>query len=48
MFVEHRSAEFGMDKSRIPDGVLTGWGTVNGRTVFAFAKDFTVAGSSLR
>src|SRR2546428_12971736 len=48
MFVEHRSTEFGMDKSRIPgDGVVTGWGTVNGRTVFAFAKDFTVFGGSL-
>src|SRR5499427_1707635 len=40
--------EFGMEKSRIPgDGVVTGWGTVNGRTVFAFAKDFTVFGGSL-
>src|SRR5262245_18713765 len=48
MFVEHRSAEFGLEKSRIPgDGVVTGWGTVNGRTVFAFAKDFTVFGGSL-
>src|SRR5215831_12476203 len=48
MFVEHRSAEFGMDKSRIPgDGVVTGWGTVNGRTVFVFAKDFTVFGGAL-
>ena len=48
MFVEHRSAEFGMEKSRIPgDGVVTGWGTVNGRTVFVFAKDFTVFGGSL-
>src|SRR6059036_4164032 len=48
MFVEHRSAEFGMEKSRIPgDGVVTGWGTANGRTVFAFAKDFTVFGGSL-
>ena len=48
MFVEHRSAHFGMEKSRIPgDGVVTGWGTVNGRTVFAFAKDFTVFGGSL-
>ena len=48
MFVEHRSAEFGMEKSKIPgDGVVTGWGTVNGRTVFAFAKDFTVFGGSL-
>src|SRR5437867_12737359 len=48
MFVEHRSAEFGMEKSRIPgDGVVTGWGTVNGRTVFVFAKDVTVFGGSL-
>ena len=48
MFVEHRSAEFGMEKTRIPgDGVVTGWGTINGRTVFAFAKDFTVFGGSL-
>jgi propionyl-CoA carboxylase beta chain len=48
MFVEHRSAEFGMDKQKIPgDGVVTGWGTVNGRTVFVFAKDFTVFGGSL-
>src|SRR5262245_16305221 len=48
MFVEHRSAEFGMEKTRIPgDGVVTGWGTVNGRTMFAFAKDFTVFGGSL-
>src|SRR6201995_739915 len=48
MFVEHRSTDFGMEKSRIPgDGVVTGWGTVNGRTVFLFAKDFTVFGGSL-
>src|ERR1700709_1918433 len=48
MFVEHRTAEFGMDKTKIPgDGVVTGWGTVNGRTVFVFAKDFTVFGGSL-
>src|SRR5476649_2912382 len=48
MFVEHRSIDFGMEKSRIPgDGVVTGWGTVNGRTVFVFAKDFTVFGGSL-
>src|SRR5207245_6325970 len=48
MFVEHRSAEFGMEKMKIPgDGVVTGWGTVNGRTVFVFAKDFTVFGGSL-
>jgi propionyl-CoA carboxylase beta chain len=48
MFVEHRSSEFGMEKAKIPgDGVVTGWGTVNGRTVFVFAKDFTVFGGSL-
>jgi propionyl-CoA carboxylase beta chain len=48
IFVEHRSAEFGMERTKIPgDGVVTGWGTVNGRTVFAFAKDFTVFGGSL-
>jgi propionyl-CoA carboxylase beta chain len=49
MFVEHRATEFGMDKQpKIPgDGVVTGWGTVNGRTVFVFAKDFTVFGGSL-
>ncbi|MBN8958174.1 MAG: acyl-CoA carboxylase subunit beta [Rhizobiales bacterium] len=48
MFVEHRATEFGMEKNKIPgDGVVTGWGTVNGRTVFVFAKDFTVFGGSL-
>src|SRR6188508_1118849 len=48
MFVEHRSYEFGMEKQKIPgDGVVTGWGTVNGRTVFLFSKDFTVFGGSL-
>ncbi len=47
-FVEHRCNDFGMDKQRIPgDGVVTGWGTVNGRTIFVFAKDFTVFGGSL-
>jgi propionyl-CoA carboxylase beta chain len=48
MFVEHRCADFGMEKTRVPgDGVVTGWGTVNGRKVFVFAKDFTVFGGSL-
>src|ERR1700685_3271036 len=48
MFVEHRSVDFGMEKSHIAgDGVVTGFGTGNGRTVFAFAKDFTVLGGSL-
>ena len=48
MFVEHRCADFGMEKTKVPgDGVVTGWGTVNGRKVFVFAKDFTVFGGSL-
>src|ERR1700687_6308508 len=48
MFVEHRSVEFGMEKTKVPgDGVVTGWGTVNGRKVFVFAKDFTVFGGSV-
>ena len=48
MFVEHRCTDFGMDKTKIPgDGVVTGWGTVNGRIVYVFAKDFTVFGGSL-
>ena len=48
MFVEHRSSDFGMEKTKFPgDGVVTGWGTVNGRTVYLFSKDFTVFGGSL-
>ena len=48
MFVEHRCTDFGMEKSKIPgDGVVTGWGTINGRVVYVFAKDFTVFGGSL-
>ncbi len=49
MFVQHRCTDFGMDQGeKIPgDGVVTGWGTVNGRTVYVFAKDFTVFGGSL-
>ncbi len=48
MFVEHRATEFGMEKRRIPgDGVVTGWGLINGRPAFVFAKDFTVFGGSL-
>ncbi|HSI39380.1 MAG TPA: acyl-CoA carboxylase subunit beta [Xanthobacteraceae bacterium] len=47
-FVQHRCTDFGMEASKIPgDGVVTGWGTVNGRQVFVFAKDFTVFGGSL-
>jgi propionyl-CoA carboxylase beta chain len=46
--VVHRSNDFGMDKQRVPgDGVVTGYGTVNGRLVYAFAQDFTVFGGSL-
>ncbi|MDH3196002.1 MAG: acyl-CoA carboxylase subunit beta, partial [Hyphomicrobiales bacterium] len=48
MFVEHRCSDFGMDETRMPgDGVVTGWGTINGRPVYVFAKDFTVFGGSL-
>ncbi|SON55476.1 putative propionyl-CoA carboxylase beta chain 5 [Hartmannibacter diazotrophicus] len=48
MFVEHRCTDFGMESQKISgDGVVTGWGTVNGRTVFLFSKDFTVFGGSL-
>ena len=47
-FVMHRSAEFGMGDKRIPgDGVVTGYGRVDGRQVFVFAQDFTVFGGSL-
>jgi len=48
MFVEHRCVEFGMGDQVIPgDGVVTGFGTVNGRLVFIFSQDFTVLGGSL-
>src|SRR5918994_1977577 len=48
MFVQHRATDFGMEAAKIPgDGVVTGWGTINGRTVFVFSKDFTVFGGSL-
>src|SRR5262245_12352954 len=48
MYVEHRCTDFDMEKSKIPgDGVVTGWGTINGRVVYVFAKDFTVFGGSL-
>jgi len=46
--VVHRSFDFGMESQRIPgDGVVTGYGTINGRLVYAFAQDFTVFGGSL-
>ena len=48
MFVEHRCTDFGMEKQKVPgDGVVTGWGTINGRLVFVFSQDFTVFGGSL-
>ena len=41
MFVQHRCADFGMEDKKIPgDGVVTGWGTVNGRTVFRVLEGF--------
>jgi Acetyl-CoA carboxylase, carboxyltransferase component (subunits alpha and beta) len=47
-FVEHRCTSFGMDQMEIPgEGVVTGYGKVEGRTVFAFAQDFSVMGGSL-
>ncbi len=47
-FVSHRATEFGMDKVDAPgDGVVTGYGAVNGRLVYVFSKDFTVLGGSL-
>ncbi len=48
VFVTHRSNDFGMDKKKIPgDGVVAGFGTVNGRLTYAFAQDFTVFGGTL-
>jgi len=48
MFVTHRCTDFGMAATRPPgDGVVTGWGTVNGRQVYVFAQDFTVLGGSV-
>jgi propionyl-CoA carboxylase beta chain len=48
MFVAHRCTDFGMEKSRPwGDGVVTGWGTINGRMVYVFSQDFTVFGGSL-
>ncbi|MFM7309817.1 MAG: acyl-CoA carboxylase subunit beta, partial [Flavobacteriales bacterium] len=48
MFVAHRSTNFGLDKEVYPgDGVVTGYGKVNGRLVYVFSQDFTVMGGSL-
>ena len=48
MFVSHRCTDFGMEKTKMPgDGVVTGWGTVNGRIIYVYSQDFTVFGGSL-
>ena len=48
MFVEHRCTDFGMAEQKVTgDGVITGYGTINGRLVFVFSQDFTVFGGSL-
>jgi acetyl-CoA carboxylase carboxyltransferase component len=47
-FVTHRCANFGLEKNKpLGDGVVTGWGTIDGRKVFLFSQDFTVLGGSL-
>ncbi|MGK9368237.1 acyl-CoA carboxylase subunit beta [Melioribacter sp. Ez-97] len=48
MFVTHRTTDFGLDKkSYLSDGVVTGYGTIDGRLVYVFSQDFTVFGGSL-
>ncbi|MBP7867983.1 MAG: methylmalonyl-CoA carboxyltransferase [Acidobacteria bacterium] len=48
MFVQHKCTDFGMEKQVYPgDGVVTGYGTINGRLVYVYAQDFTVLGGSL-
>src|SRR5262245_13651402 len=48
MFVEHRCVDFGMADNKVPgDGVVTGYGMINGRLVFVFSQDFTVFGGAL-
>jgi propionyl-CoA carboxylase beta chain len=48
MFVAHRCTDFDMQDTQHPgDGVVTGWGTVNGRMVYVFSQDFTVLGGSV-
>jgi len=47
-FVTHRCTDFGMEEDKpAGDGVVTGWGTINGRMVYVFSQDFTVFGGSL-
>ena len=48
MLVSHRSSDFGMENQKIPgDGVVTGFGKINGRLAYVFSQDFTVFGGSL-
>jgi propionyl-CoA carboxylase beta chain len=48
MYVTHRATDFGMASQKVAgDGVVTGWGTINGRLVYVFSQDFTVLGGSL-
>ena len=48
MLVRHRATDFGLDKQHFyGDGVITGYGTINGRLVYVYSQDFTVFGGSL-
>lgn len=48
MYVTHRAVDFGMESQKVAgDGVVTGWGTINGRQVYVISQDFTVLGGSL-
>ena len=48
MFISHRCTDFGMENNKpAGDGVITGWGTINGRQVYVFSQDFTVLGGSV-
>ena len=48
MFVTHRSTDFGMETEKyLGDGVVTGYGNINGRLVYIFSQDFTIFGGSL-
>jgi len=48
MFISHRCTDFGMEDNKpAGDGVITGWGTINGRQVYVFSQDFTVLGGSV-
>lgn len=48
MFVQHRCTNFGIEKTKyLGDGIVTGYGTIDGRLVYIFAQDFTVFGGAL-